>query len=97
LVDQLRNELDNEDEDERFEARAKMTALLNRLLNTVNINDDRTFTVKVDDGFSATYDADGEAIGFTLSGDRIVDEMNEALQTDDRETVIDEAFKRVRV
>lgn len=96
LVDQLRSELDNEDEDERFEARAKMTALLNRLLNTININDDRTFTVKVDDGFSATYDADGEAVGFTLSGDRIVDEMNEALQTDDREAVIDEAFKRVQ-
>jgi len=32
-----------------------MTALLNRLLNTVNINDDRTFTVKVDDGFSASH------------------------------------------
>lgn len=96
-IKEMRADLEHEDEDERFEARARINSLLSRLLNTVNINDDRTFTVKVDDGFSATYDADGEAIGFTLSGDRIVDEMTEALQTDDRATVIDEAFKRVRV
>lgn len=96
LIDAMRAELISDEDDVRFEARARINALLSRVLQAININDDRTFTVKVDDGFSATYDADGEAVGFTLSGDRIVDEMNEALQTDDREAVIDEAFKRVQ-
>lgn len=96
LIEQMRCELDSSDEDERFEARARINTLLSRVLRAVYINEDRTFTVDVDDSFAATYAADGTAIGYRMTGDKIVDAMQEALLTDDRGAVIDEVFKRIR-
>ncbi|WP_082635243.1 recombinase family protein [Sphingobium baderi] len=96
LIAEMRSNLESEDADERFETRARINSLLSRLLRAVYINDDRTFTVEVDDGFSATYAADGTAIGYRVAGDRIVGAMDEGFLLEDKDMIIDEAFKRVR-
>lgn len=96
LIEQMRSNLESSDADERFETRARINSLLSRLLSAVYINDDRTFTVEVDDGFAATYAADGTAIGYRLSGNRIVDAMDEAFLLEDKAAIVDEAFKHIR-
>jgi len=71
------------------------TGLITRLLDVVWLHDDRTFRVVVNESFSATYDAEGNPIGYSLRGKHLDDGVMMGILAEDKEQVIEAAFKKV--
>ncbi len=94
-IERFRADINSDDEEIRFETRAQVNSHLSRLLAAIYINDDRTFTVDVDEGFSATFNAEGNAIGYRLNNKMIDEDMMRHILVEDRAAIVDAAFGKI--
>ncbi len=59
IIDELRQAINSDDPDERFEARTSVNAALCRLIKRIDINPDDTFTIRPDDYSWWMFEKDG--------------------------------------